>query len=513
MVTESDAQGRRGHVHRRESVSRNGTRWRMPAARRLGFVLGASIWMTVGLVTAPACAQEPRAPVIRESSRTRSPEARVLDTMVEGRLDAAAAALDSLLRADPADLTGGYLAARTDELRGRTARARCRYLELEAKARGTRQADLAFLRRRDLERRQADATFLGDGSFPEETSARGLLLLPLEDLSDELDHPYFGLVWTYLMQETLQGSGLCPVSIPATLLAVEQLSRGVATRAPASLLGRPINTTGGLRARLSVLPGKDGTPLLETAEGDWDESLRRALEGFQAERDLPVTGEADRTTLTEIERALDLWLRRPPALLAPALLASVMREVGATMAARGTYRFEGGRVSVQLSLIDLAGRPLLGAPVSLNFEPRETVRYAGRAAETIAEGAGVRLLERSSGSETAVSTLEAACVLLLLQDRGLTRLSTREWASLPREAWSWPAVERARQLSESKPADLVRAEEQLTTDWIQRIRLDAVESLDALMRGLDSGHAWDAETGPLDVLGEIGVIRVRGNAP
>ena len=496
MVTESDAQVGWEGLHRRRSM-RSG---------------GRAVWAGLALTAAVLAPLGNRASA-QDSSEGTTPHTRVVEAMVDGRLENASALLDSLLREDPTDLTAGYLAARVDEQRGRLRRTRCRYLELEAKARGTREAELAFLRRRQLERRSADAIFEGGELQPAETSSRGLLLLPLEDLSASQDHPYFGLAWMYLMQEALQGSGLCPVSVPAALLAVEQLSSGIGTRAPASLLGRPINTTGGLRARLAVLPGKDGAPLLADAEGEWDDPLRRALEGFQAEHELPVTGDADRTTLAEIERAMDLWLRRPPSLLAPALLPPVMREVGATMAARGTYRFEGTRIAVQLSLIDLAGRPLLAAPVTLNFETDETVREARRAAAAVAEGAGVRLADRDGTPRLSVETLEACTVLLLLQDRGLAALSIRDWNSLPDDASSWTVMRNARLWSDTSPGDSRRLEEQLVDDWSHQVRLDVSESFERFLHGLDSGQAWEAEAGPLDVVGSDGVIRIHGEAP
>src|SRR5690606_18051166 len=235
---------------------------------------------------------------------------RAREALWAGRAADALATSDSLLALDLTDLTAGYVAARAEELLGRTARARLRYLDLEGAAPGTDVAELANVRRRDLEWKLAEErNARGIVELEGDTEASPLVaLFPLEPLGGESDPPYFGLAWTYLIFESWRGAGIAPAPVSSTLLVQELLAGGQAVRAPSDIGRKPINTLGGVRARLAAIPGRDGKPYREDAEGEWDVIAREAIERFQADHGLPVTGDADLTTLAALDRALDRWI-------------------------------------------------------------------------------------------------------------------------------------------------------------------------------------------------------------
>lgn len=431
-----------------------------------------------------------------------------------GRPADALATSDSLLALDLTDLVAGYVAARAEDLLGRTDRARMRYLDLEGAAPGEKVAELARIRRRDLEWKlaeQQDSLRLLEsepGNF-----APMVALFPLEPLGGESDPPYFGLIWSYLLFEGLRGAGLAPAPIASTLLVQERLAGGQAVRAPSDIGRKPINTSAGVRARLAAIPDRDGKPYLESAAGEWDAGAREAIERFQADHGLPVTGDADLTTLSTLDRALDRWIERAPKPLPPNLVPRAMELLGAAWALRGTYRLEGSRVVVQLFLLSPDGQSSID-PIILRFPIDQTTTYAFEAARRLASAAGTRL---ASGVEAEKlldeSALELAARTLVILDRGLPRIPESRWAGLPARVQDWRLVESARAWSELSSAAREDLEREVLSGWTGA-RIDPALGMEAIWNGLDRdawGEGGFSGAGAYGIIGTIGTVRVRGS--
>lgn len=433
-----------------------------------------------------------------------------------GRPADALATGDSLLALDPSDLTAGYVAARAEDLLGRSWRARARYLDLEGAAPGERVAELAGIRRRDLEWKLADRqNSLGPALLESETenTAPVVAIFPLEPLGGESDPPYFGLIWTYLLFEAWRGAGLAPSPIASTLLVQEVLAGGKAVRAPSDIGRKPINTLGGLRARLAALPDREGRPYLDAAEGEWDSVAKEAIERFQADHGLAVTGEADLTTLSTLDRALDRWIERAPGPLPPNLVPRAMELLGAKRAVRGTYRLEGERVVVQLFLLAPDGQSSID-PIILRFPIDETTHYAFEAARQLAASAGTQLAS-GVGAEKLLdeSALELAARSLVILDRGVPRIPESRWGGLPERVQEWRLVADAHAWSELSSFGREELERAVLEGWAGE-RLDPALGMDAIWNGLDRdgwGEGGFRGAGVYGILGHIGTVRVRGS--
>lgn len=462
------------------------------------------------LVTVVLCAH----PALADQSSARD---RAREALRAGRAADALATSDSLLALDLTDLTAGYVSARAEELLGRTLRARLRYLDLEGAAPGSDIAWLANVRRRDLEWKLAEernAQGIGLLSAQAEPEATPLVaIFPLEPLGGESDPPYFGLIWSYLIFESWRGAGIAPVPISSTLL-VQELLAGVRTvRAPSDIGRKPINTLGGVRARLAAIPDREGKPYLESAEGEWDVTAREAVERFQADHGLPVTGDADLTTLATLDRTLDRWIERPPRALPPNLVPRAMELLGATRAVRGTYRLEGSRVVVQLFLVSPDGQSSID-PIILRFPIDETARYAFEAGRRLAASAGTQLAPRLEAERPLdESALELAARTLVILDRGLPRIPESRWGGLPSRVQEWRPVADARAWSELSSDARAQLEQEVLRGWSGE-RLDPTLGMDAAWQGLERdewGEGGFRGAGVYGVLGHIGTVRIRGN--
>ncbi|MEZ4648916.1 MAG: peptidoglycan-binding domain-containing protein [Candidatus Eisenbacteria bacterium] len=451
-----------------------------------------------------------------ETDRDR--RGRAVDLLEDGRAADALAAFDSLLIGDLSDLGAGYLAATAEAALGRPGRARCRWLEVEVVGERENVGRLARFERRRTERELADRQLgLGAAWFSSEApvlTAPGIALLPLESLGGDVEGPYYGLTWTYLLYDALRGSRLCPAPIPSTLLALDLVTAGRGVRLPADIAAQPLNTVGGLRGRLALLPGGLGGGVLESPAGDWDDRLREALRFFQQTQGLAVTGEADPETQRRLETVFRSWLESPPVALAPNLVPRVLSVLGSTRAVRGTYRIESGEVRVQISIVDAAGQPTHPEPILLDFALGETAANARRAAAEIARLAGGRLSDWvETPEEIGFGRWNNAAQARLVFDRGLPRMETRRWEDLPRPVREWEPL-RAWVLDSTWDArDREWAERDFRRAWIASSAIDPRAAHDSFLRGLGGGTAKYAGPSPGSLVGTVGRIRIRGEQP
>ncbi|MCB9463029.1 MAG: peptidoglycan-binding protein [Candidatus Eisenbacteria bacterium] len=465
---------------------------------------------TVAIVTTVANA----APV--ETQRER--RERGVDLLEGGRAAEALAVFDSLLIGDLTDLGAGYLAARAEADLGRPGRARCRWLEVEVVAEKDQVGRLARHDRRRTERELADRQLgLGAAWFSSEApvlAAPGIALLPLESLGGDVEGPYYGLTWSYLLFDALRGSRLCPAPIPSTLLALDLVTAGRGVRLPADIATQPLNTVGGLRGRLALLPGGLGGGVLESRSGDWDDRLREALRFFQQTQGLAVTGEADPETQRRLETVFRSWLESPPVALAPNLVPRVLSVLGSMRAVRGTYRIEAGEVRVQISIVDAAGQPTHPEPILLDFPLDETAVNARRAAAEIARLSGGRLSEWiDAPAEIGFGRWNSAAQARLVFDRGLPRMETRRWEELPKPVREWEPLRAWVEDSVWDSRDREWAERDFRRAWIASSSIDPHAAHDAFMRGLGGGSVPYSGPSPSAVVGTLGRIRIHGEGP
>jgi hypothetical protein len=447
-----------------------------------------------------------------------SPRVRAVRLIEAGGVVGATALLDSLLTEDPTDATAAYWAARADEEAGREAAAGCRYLAIEGFAPGTREAVLSEWHRRALERRAADALAARGPDRVDGGAGRGaggaVLLLPPENVGAPDDAPLFGLAWTYLLHEALRGSGICPVPMPVALAAADLLRYGKPIRAPLAVSTAPVNTVEGLRARLSILPGKDGVFYLESPEGAWGDDLESALVRFQRDHGLPPNGEADPGTQARIEETLGVWLQQIPPPVDPKQVSRVAELCGATAVVRGTWRREDGRVIVALSPLDALGGSRFGEPVTASFTAGDAPVAAREAASRLALRLGGGELEPAAGWLLTPPELEQATATLLLLDRGLPRPALDRWMRAPLSWFAWPALASARAAAGLGPEQATATEHALRDAWLRAPDLDGRAALDGLMDGLGlpvgPGGGARGEPAPWRVIGNEGILHIHG---
>ncbi len=445
-----------------------------------------------------------------------SPRARAMRMIETGHPAAAAALLDSLLAADPTDASAAYWAARVEEEAGRDAPAICRYLALEGAVPGTPEATLATWRRQALERRSADALVARgpDRADPDRTGRGAVLLLPPENVSAPEDAPLFGLTWTYLLQEAMRGSEICPVPIPVMLAATDLVRDGRPIRAPAAATTAPVNTVEGLRARLSVLSGADGELYLRRPDGGWSEDLEAALVRFQRDQSLPPTGEADLGTQARLDEQLLVWLQQTPRPVDPKLVPRIAELCGATVVVRGTWRREEGRIALELAPLDPLGGARLGEPVSASFPIEQASTAAREAASRLVRRLGGSGLDVAAGWSLTSAEYELATATLLLLDRGLSRPVRERWARAPLSLFAWPALASARAAAEFGTERAIAAERMLRDAWLRAPGLEARAALDQMMEGL--GLPVQADVGaqgvpsPWRVIGNEGILQIHG---
>lgn len=443
---------------------------------------------------------------------------RGLRALASARYEEALAVFDSLVIADLGDFGAGHLAARAEGALGRPGRARCRWLEIEALSGDEEVGRLARHERVVLERELADrqlrlgaAWFAGDAPGLE---APGLVLLPLESLGSGPEDAYYGLAWSYLLADALGGSQLCPAPIPSTLLALDLITDGSGVRLPAAVAAQPVNTVGGLRGRLALLPRAAGGGMLGAGDGGWDEAFGEALRFFQQTQGLPPTGEGDPATQQRLDDVLRAWLETPPPPLAPHLVPRVLGVLGATRAVRGTYRIEGGSVRVQMGLVDVRGEPTDPTPILLDFPLDGTVAAAEKAAIEIIRRSGGRVLPAESALPAlGIADWSTAARLRLVFDRGLPRLEPGRWDRLPSALRRWAPLASLHAATLADPevhAQATRAWEQA---WAEAVRLDRQAAHAAFRRSLVAGGAAANATSPTQVLGSSGRIRIGGIRP
>jgi hypothetical protein len=268
-----------------------------------------------------------------------------------------------------------------------------------------------------------------------------------------------------------------------------------------------------VRARLAAIPDRDGKPYLEDAEGEWDAVAREAIERFQADHGLPVTGDADLTTLSTLDRALDRWIERAPKALPPNLVPRAMELLGAARAVRGTYRLEGARVVVQLFLLSPDGQSSID-PIILRFPIDQTTTSAFAAARRLAVAAGTGL---ASGVEEEKlldeSALELAARTLVILDRGLPRIPESRWAGLPARVQEWRLVASARSWSELSSSARADLEGEVLSGWTGA-RIDPALGMEAVWNGLGRdawGEGGFPGAGAYGIIGTTGTVRVRGS--
>jgi hypothetical protein len=447
-----------------------------------------------------------------------APRARAVRLIEAGEVASAAALLDSLLKADPTDAAAAYWAAWVEEKAGREATAVCRYLALEGGAPGTREAVLAAWRRRALERKAADALAARGPERAEGDAGQlgggAVLLLPPENIDAPGDAPLFGLAWTYLLHEALQGSGICPVPVPVMLTAADLVRDGKPVRAPLVASTAPVNAVEGLRARLSVLSGADGVLYLEHATGAWGDDAEAALIRFQRDHGLPPTGEADPGTQSRIEESLLVWLQQVPPPVDPKLVPRVAELCGAGVVVRGTWRREEGRITVELAPLDAQGGPRLGEPVTASFMAGDAPAAAREAASRLVLRLGGDALNPAAGWSITPPELEQAAATLLLLDRGLPRPVLEKWMRVPLSWFAWPALAAARAAAGLGPEQAAAAEQALREMWLQEPGLDGRAALDGMMQGLGlpvgPGEGAHGEPAPWRVIGSDGILHIHG---
>lgn len=449
------------------------------------------------------------------ASSAPAPRAEAMAAWDAGRPERALRLVDSLLTADPTDAVAAYWGMRIEETEGDHVAARCRALALEAGALGTPAALLAERRRRALERREADL-LLERGidaaalAAPRRTT---LLLLPPEELGGGGRQALFGLSWTYLVGEALRATAICPVPVPSMLVVQELLRDGRAARAPLAASVYPVNTVQGLRARLSVLPGAEGSSYLESADGGWDDRLEAAILRFQRERDLPATGEADLTTQARIEEVLESWLDRPPAPVEPRHLSRAAELLGAASIVRGTYRFDEGQIEVSLAVLSADGSSRLGEPLVTRFRPTRAAEGAQVAAARIAERLGAQPSPAVHAWTMSPEELESATRSLLLMDRGLPRVARERWLRAPDVWFDWPLLRSARAALALSEEEADRLEAGLRRGWTRPSGLEPVSVHDRFSADLGLpifGGSRLPEPSAHGVLGGEGILRVRG---
>ncbi|MCC7143073.1 MAG: peptidoglycan-binding protein [Candidatus Eisenbacteria bacterium] len=446
------------------------------------------------------------------------PRARAIIELASGRPAPAQAVADSLLRADLSDLTAAYVGARAAEEAGEIDGARCRYLELERVAPGQPVARLAADRRRSLEARHADHLVAearrGDAEQPSERAAvmRDLvLLLPLENLGEAEPGAGFGLSWTFLLDEALRGTELCPVGLPAMLAAQDQAAGALPRRIPEAVRRFPVNSLAGLDARLAALPGREGRSYLAIAGADSAAIRKDALLAFQRDHGLVPSGEADRETQRALESALERWVDEPPAPLAPEAVPRAMRQLGAGLALRGTYVLEGDRARVQFGWIDLEGREVVAA-VSRTFPvvaAREEVRAA--ALDLLRRRGGDSHLEgdRISLEAAALRTLTDG---LLLDARGAGELAARRWEGLERLVDQWPRAREVRTAWQLDEARLREIELHLLNEWARGPIFDPRREVERFVDHFGIGSP-SVDPNAVGVLGTFGILDLEIEGP
>jgi hypothetical protein len=391
----------------------------------LRLALEAGFLATLVLTFAgPACA--------RDSGGESGLRREALARLDRGDAFGACGLLDTLLMRNQRDGVGAFWAARAREAAGRTEEARCRYLRIEGLAPGTREAELSRARRMRIERVQADVL---SEDFPAAPAGAGgdspplpgsLLLLPPEDIGASGEHPPFALAWTDLLSDALRGSDLCPSPLPATLALLDLFHDGHAVRATEEAALHPVNTVEGLRARLRGLPAADGAPYLASGGGGWEADLAEALRRFQQDHSLPLTGEADLATEARLESEYREWLLLAPPPLDPRNLPEAARRLRAERVLRGIYRWDEGRVLVQLTLLDANGRAAGHEPITLTFAAEETPAMALRAATLL--GASPPL-PRVAPARLSPGEMESFASARLVLDRGTGRAAHGERAA------------------------------------------------------------------------------------
>lgn len=446
------------------------------------------------------------------------PRARAIIELASGRPEIAQAVADSVLRADLSDLTAAYVGARAAEAGGDLDGARCRYLELERVAPGQPVARLAADRRRSLEARQADrlatdartrtAEPRGDGAV----APRDLvLLLPLENLGEAEPGAGFGLAWTFLLDEALRGTELCPVGLPAMLVTQDQVTGALPRRISEAVRRFPVNSLTGLDARLAALPDREGRSYLAAAGADSAAIRRDALLAFQRDHGLVPSGEADRETQRALESALERWVDEPPAALAPEAVPRAMRQLGAGLALRGTYVLEGERARVQFGWIDLEGREVAAA-VSRSF-PVVAAREEARAAalDLVRRRGGTPHLEgdRIDLDPSALRTLTDG---LLLDARGAGELAARRWEGLDRLVDQWPRAREVRAAWRIDEARLRETELHLLNDWARGPVFDPRREVERFVEQLGVGAA-PVDPNAIGVLGTLGILDLEIEGP
>lgn len=444
------------------------------------------------------------------------PRSRSLDALDHGDPATALAIFDSLFATDLSDLTAAYLAALAETRLDRKGRARARYLELEAVGESNLSL-IAASRRHDLEQALANAQLqLGPDwltSLDAGTNQTPVVaFFPLDPLG-ETGAASFGLAWSNLLAEEWRGVVPPAAPMPSLLLVQDLLVRGRAVRVQPAVSSEPINTVRGLRARLSALADREGRPYLESLEGEWDSDVRSALERFQEAHGLSMTGDADLPTLDAIDRTLRRWLATPPQPLPPNLVPRAMQLLGAEHAVRGTYRTEGERIEIQLSLLDDTGRAV-GAPLALELAADRAPAEARAAAEALASRLGVMLPDASSARSIELASLEAGTRLLLAIDRGLTWPRDHEWNDLPASAQEWGPIERMRALADFGDTKRNALERELKRRWSSRTSLTNGADLEGLLEDLApwGGSVWASPESHRPI-GSSGMVRVRGGRP
>ena len=443
---------------------------------------------------------------------------RGVSWLEQGRAAEALSLFDSLIVADLTNLGAGHLAATAESELGRPGRARCRWLEIEVVGREWEVGRLARYSRREVEQELADRQLaLGAAWFSAETpvlTAPGIVLLPLESLGGDVEGEYYGLAWSYLLFDALRGSRLCPAPIPSTLLALDLVTSGRGVRLPAGVASQPLNTVGGLRGRLALLPSGLGGGVLESTSGDWDDQLREALRFFQQTQGLAVTGEADPESQRRLETVFRAWLESPPPPLPPNLVSRVLGVLGATRAVRGTYRIEDGEVRVQISVVDQAGQPTDPTPILLDFPLGETAAQTRRAAAEIARLAGGRLSAwtRMPG-EIGFGRWNTAARARLVFDRGLPRMETRRWEELPQDVREWEPLASLREDALWDARDRERTVREWRRAWIAESALDRYAAHDAFRSGMNGAPGDYLGPSATRIVGTQGRIRIRGVHP